>query len=80
MRFTLLLDATFNGCLAIGLIAAFFAQPGKLRWLALISGIISLPVAFQWASADAAKLLAIAGPAWLAWMTATSIGLLRTQR
>lgn len=79
LRFTLLLDATFNGCLAVGLIAAFIAQPGKLRWLALASGILSIPVSLQWASADAARLLAIAGPAWLAWITATSIGMLRTE-
>jgi hypothetical protein len=77
LRYTLLLDATFNGCLGVGLIAAFFAQPGALRWLALAAGVLSLPVAFQWASPDAARLLALAGPAWLAWIAATSFGLLR---
>jgi hypothetical protein len=80
LRYTLLLDATFNGCLGVGLIAAFFAQRSKLRWLALASGILSLPVALQWMSADAARLLMIAGPAWLAWIAATSIGLLRTEQ
>ncbi len=80
LRFTLLLDATFNGCLGVGLLAAFVAQPGKLRWLALAGGLLSLPVAFQWASADAAKLLAIAGPVWLAWVAATSFGMLRTEQ
>lgn len=80
LRFTLLLDATFNGCLGVGLLAAFVAQPGKLRWLALAGGLLSLPVAFQWASADAAKLLAIAGPVWLAWIAATSFGMLRTEQ
>lgn len=80
LRYTLILDATFNGCLGVGLIAAFFAQTSKLRWLALASGVLSLPVAFQWMSADAAKLLMIAGPAWLGWITATSIELLRTEQ
>lgn len=78
LRFTLLLDAAFNGALGIGLIIMAFAQPGRLRWLALASGIISLPVSLQWASADAAQLLVIAGPLWLAWFAATSVGLLRT--
>lgn len=78
LRFTLLLDATFNGCLGVGLIAAFVATPDtRWRWLALASGLLSLPVAFQWASPEAARLLALAGPAWLLWMTATSIQLLR---
>ncbi|MBL8921741.1 MAG: hypothetical protein JNJ54_22975 [Myxococcaceae bacterium] len=80
LRYTLILDATFNGCLGVGLIAAFFAQRSKLRWLALASGILSLPIAFQWMSADAAKLLMLAGPAWLAWIAATSIELLRTEQ
>ncbi len=79
LRYTLLLDATFNGCLGVGLIAAFFAQKDKLRWLALASGVLSVPVAFQWASADAARLLMIAGPAWLGWIAATSFGMLRTE-
>ena len=39
----------------------------------------SVPVAFQWASADAARLLMIAGPAWLGWIAATSFGMLRTE-
>lgn len=80
LRYTLLLDATFNGCLAIGLVAAFVAQPDKVRWLALTGGVLSVPVAFQWASADAARVLMFAGPAWLTWVAATSIGLLRPER
>lgn len=79
LRFTLLLDATFNGCMAIGLLVAFFVQRTRLRWLALASGLLSLPVAFQWASADAARLLALAGPAWLAWISLTCIGWLRDE-
>lgn len=79
LRFTLLLDAAFNGALGVGLVCLFFAQPGRLRWLALASGLLSLPVSFQWASADAARFLAIAGPVWLAWFAATSFGLLRTE-
>ncbi|MCA2979513.1 MAG: hypothetical protein INH41_23170 [Myxococcaceae bacterium] len=79
LRFTLLLDATFNGCLGVGLIAACVATPDtRWRWLALAAGLLSLPVAFQWASPDAARLLALAGPAWLVWMTATSLQLLRS--
>ncbi len=80
LRLSLLLDATFNGCLGLGLLLVFFIQPGALRFVALASGLLSLPVFFQWNSPDAAKLLALAGPAWLAWITITSFGYLRAER
>lgn len=77
LRFTLLLDAAFNGLIGLGLLAAFLAQSGRLRWLALVAGLLSIPVAFQWASPAAAKLLALSGPAWLVWISLTCIDWLR---
>lgn len=77
LRFTLVLDAAFNGAIGIGLILAARAQTGRLRWLALAAGLASVPVAFQWLSPAAARLLAFAGPAWLSWISLTAIAWLR---
>lgn len=80
---TLLLDSAFNGLLALGLLA--FAAgltpqdgwPKGLRWLALAAGLVSLPVGLQFMDDAFARLLAVAGPLWLAWVTWASIALLR---
>jgi hypothetical protein len=83
---TLLLDSAFNGLLALGLLCFWGALraddgwPPPLRWLALLAGLASLPVALQFSSDVFAGLLAVAGPLWLAWVTWTSILLLRGRR
>lgn len=83
---TLLLDSAFNGLLAVGLLCFWGALraddgwPAPLRWLALLAGLASLPVALQFSSDIFASLLAVAGPLWLAWVTWTSVLLLRGRR
>lgn len=80
---TLLLDSAFNALLALGLLA--FAAglgpedgwPKGLRWLALVAGLVSLPVGLQFLDDAFARLLAVAGPLWLAWVTWASVVLLR---
>ena len=78
---SLLLDASFNFLLGVGLIAIFFGLPTDWpkwhRWLALAAGLLSLPVAGQFASDDFARLLAVAGPLWLVWLTGASVIVLR---
>ncbi len=83
---TLLLDSAFNGLLAIGLLCLAGALraddgwPVPLRWLGIVAGLASLPVALQFSSDFFANLLAVAGPLWLAWVTWTSVLLLRGRR
>lgn len=83
---TLLLDSAFNGLLAIGLLCLAGALrvddgwPAPLRWLGFAAGLASLPVALQFSSDVFAKLLAVAGPLWLAWVTWTSVLLVRGRR
>jgi hypothetical protein len=83
---TLLLDSAFNGLLAIGLLCFAGALspddgwPRPLRWLALVAGVVGLPVALQFSSDTFARWLAVAGPLWLAWVAWTSVLLLRRTR
>jgi len=83
---TLLLDSAFNGLLAIGLLCLASALrtddgwPAPLRWLGYVAGVASMPVALQFSSDSFAKLLAVSAPLWLAWVTWTSVLLLRGRR
>lgn len=80
---SLLLDSAFNALLGVGLCCFAAALhpddgwPRPLRWLALVAGLASLPVGLQFSSDAFARLLAVAGPLWLAWVTWTSVVLLR---
>jgi hypothetical protein len=80
---TLLLDSAFNGLLGVGLVCFAGALlpaegwPAPLRWLALVAGLVSLPVGLQFSSDDFARLLAVSGPLWLVWVTWTSVVLIR---
>ncbi len=82
---TLLLDSAFNGLLGLGLLCFARAQapedgwPRGLRWLALVAGLVSLPVGLQFSSDTFARLLAIAGPLWLAWVLWSSVALVRAR-
>ncbi len=73
---TLSLDALFNLLLGVGLLGiggALWRQGSRvLGGLGLVAGLASLPVAGQPFSAEAAKLLAVAGPIWLAFVLASS--------
>jgi len=83
---TLLLDSAFNGLLAVGLLCfagalrADDGWPVPLRWLGFVAGLASLPVALQFSSDVFANLLAVAGPLWLAWVSWTSVLLVRGRR
>lgn len=76
---SLLLDSAFNGLLGVGLLFFSISQttddgwPRGLRWLAAVAGAASVPVALQFHSNDFARLLAIAGPLWLSWVTWSSV-------
>jgi hypothetical protein len=78
LALTLHLDAHFNLVLGLGLLAvnlALGAASGWPRWaraLGVLAGLASLPVALQFWSDPFAKLLAISGPLWLAWIAAAS--------
>jgi hypothetical protein len=79
LALTLHLDAHFNLVLGLGLVAVNLGLgdgSGWPRWarvLGVVAGLASVPVALQ-ASSDAfAKLLAISGPLWLAWILAASV-------
>ncbi len=80
---SLLLDSAFNGLLGLGLlcIAAGLPKdwPRALRILGFVAGLASLPVGLQFASDTFARLLAVAGPLWLAWVTWASLRLLRSE-
>jgi hypothetical protein len=73
---TLSLDALFNLLLGVGLLgigAALWRQGARvLGGLGLVAGLASIPVAGQPFSAEAAKLLAVAGPIWLTFVLASS--------
>jgi hypothetical protein len=79
---TLLLDSANNGLLGVALICFSLALPADWpkahRWLGLVAGVTSLPVGLQFASADFARLLAIAGPLWLTWILWASVRLWRS--
>jgi hypothetical protein len=75
---TLLLDASFNALLGLGLLAwaaALAPEAGWPRWLrgwAVLAGLASLPVALQFHSDTFARLLAVSGPLWTGWVMAAS--------
>ncbi len=76
-------DALFNLSLGIGLIllaAGTWRRGLAWRWLAplsLAAGIASVPVTLQVSYDWAARLLAVAGPLWLALIAVTSVQLWR---
>ena len=77
---TLHLDASFNMLLGLGLLLlarGLTSHPPWLRGLAAVAGAISIPVAGQGFSNEAAWLLAVAGPLWLTWVLWVSIQLVR---
>lgn len=75
---TLLLDASFNALLGLGLLAwaaAVSPEDGWPRWLrgwAVLAGLASLPVALQFHADGFARLLAVSGPLWTGWVMAAS--------
>lgn len=82
---TLLLDSAFNGLLGVGLLCFAAAAPAlgwprPLRVLSLVGGLVSLPVALQFTSDSFARLLALAGPLWLALVVWASVLLARKPR
>jgi hypothetical protein len=76
---TLSLDALFNLLLGLGLLAlgpALWREGARaLGALGVVAGLASLPVSLQAFSADAAKLLAVAGPLWLVFVAWSSVRL-----
>lgn len=75
---TLSLDALFNLAFGAGLALAGWIlwRAGRrpvLGGLGLAAGLATLPVAGQLAWEPAARLLAVAGPLWLAFVLATSV-------
>jgi hypothetical protein len=80
---TLLLDAAFNGLLGLGLFAFAVAQspedgwPRWTRWLGTVAGVASLPVAAQAHADSFARLLALSGPLWVAWVLSACVVLWR---
>lgn len=78
--FTLLLDSAFNALLGLGLLcfAVGLKDHSKLhRALAVLAGLASLVVSLQFHDDFFAKLLAVAGPLWIAWVVWTSVKLVR---
>jgi len=79
-------DAHFNLCLGVGLLlvaGGLGPAPGWPAWhraLGAVAGLASLPVALQWADDSFARLLALAGPLWLAWVAAAAWRGLWTER
>ncbi len=76
------LDALFNLLLGVGLLALGVALrqaafPRRLAWLAIAAGAASLPVCLQVVSDAAARWLVVAGPLWLLFVSASSVGLWR---
>lgn len=74
---TLTLDALFNLLFGLGLVAAAAALGRRERrpWLGLLgvsAGLATLPVSLQFVLDDASRLLALAGPLWLAFVLWTS--------
>jgi hypothetical protein len=69
------LDALFNVSLGVGLIAlgaGWKGGAGWLRALALAAGLASLPVGGQVVSEQAANLLLLAAPLWIAFVACTT--------
>jgi hypothetical protein len=71
-------DAAFNLLLGLGLVALNLALGRESGWpawqraLGVAAGLASLPVAGQVVSDGLARLLAVSGPLWLAWIAAAS--------
>jgi hypothetical protein len=78
---TLSLDALFNLLLGIGLLAlspALWRRGERaVAILGIVAGLASIPVAGQPFSEASAKLLAVAGPIWLAFVLWTSFRMWR---
>jgi hypothetical protein len=76
---TLHLDAAFNLALGAGLLCVSAGLgrgsgwPAWLRLLGAAAGLASLPVFLQWHADAWARLLAVSGPLWLAWLVAVSL-------
>jgi hypothetical protein len=76
---SLYLDAHFNLVLGLGLVAFNLSLgrsagwPGWVRVLGVVAGLVSLPVALQAWSDGFARLLAVSGPLWLAWLLVVSL-------
>jgi hypothetical protein len=79
LALTLHLDAHFNLALGGGLVLVNLALgegSGWPRWaraLGILAGVASLPVSLQAWDDAYARLLAISGPLWLAWIGAVSV-------
>jgi hypothetical protein len=75
------LDAAFNLLLGLGLVVVGLALgresgwPIWLRGLAVVGGLVSLPVAGQIESDTWARLLAVSGPLWLLWLAGAGLRL-----
>jgi hypothetical protein len=78
LGFALATDAAFNLLLGLGLVAVNLALgrdsgwPPWARALGVVAGLASLPVAAQLISDGFARLLAVSGPLWLAWIAAAA--------
>lgn len=81
LGYSLLLDATFNLLLGLGLVlfnlAAGPALSRPVRTLGVAAGLCSLPVALQAVSDDYARLLAVSGPLWLTWCTIVALRMIQ---
>lgn len=79
---TLLLDSANNALLGVALICFSLSLPREWprghRWLGLVAGLTSVPVGLQFASADFARLLAVAAPLWLTWIVWACVRLWRS--
>jgi len=79
LGFALATDAAFNLVLGLGLVTVNVAlgpDSGWPRWqraLGVAAGLASVPVAGQVGSDGWARLLAISGPLWLAWIAASCL-------
>jgi hypothetical protein len=77
------LDALFNAALGVAFIALAAAATNMSKWMrgtALTAGLLCLPVALQFTSALAGRLVSIAGPVWLLAVAALSARLLMKAR
>lgn len=81
LHLSLLLDSAFNACLGLGLLLLAYDSRGRWpAWLRLgsaVAGVVTIPVALQFASARAADLLLLAGPLWLTVVAVLSVRALR---
>lgn len=79
---TLLLDSAFNALLGLGLLAIAAGTPGwprPLRTLAVVAGLVSVPVGLQFSSDSFARLLAVSGPLWLVFVAWSGVVLSRRE-